>query len=283
MKNIDYKLTLITNMLKQGVSIIMGLAIVPISIKYWGNEKYAVLLVINNIISYIAMSNLGLNAAATILINKTSKFEEKIEILKKTLRVMIGIIIVIIVSLLCLKYVEKVDVIKIIGEIPLKYKYEIKYTLYIQSLFLLINLPFSLIVSTIDGFYRVYVNNILQIINLIGNLIILLIVVKLKKNLIEYSIYLGLINLTINMLRLVYLKKYILKNKNIIKCNSIKYKKLIKISLNCFLGSIAAMVLFNTDNLVISNFIGLKMVTPYATTYKLFWFLLVLYTYLIVQ
>ena len=68
-----FKLTFYSGIAKTILTIIIGMLSVPFALNYFGIQKFGVWNVISSFVVYFSMTNLGLNAAATILINKNNK------------------------------------------------------------------------------------------------------------------------------------------------------------------------------------------------------------------
>lgn len=270
-----YLLTLYSNLIKTIIISLIGIITVPIYLKYFGVEKYGIWSVINSIMIYLSMSNLGLNAAVSILMNKNSNYQVKLKIFMKSLKIM-GIIIPLITIIL---YELNIFIPNWIDILNIKKNFinEMKLVTIIMILFILLNIPFSLISSALVGFQKNYIENLFCIINSIMNFIGILIIVKLKKNLIFLVTVIGFINLFINLIKIIYFKIYIINKErkdytiNITeKNNDISYRVILITGFRCLLGSIASMIVLNTDNIVISKVIGVRYVSSYSITFKLY-------------
>jgi O-antigen/teichoic acid export membrane protein len=258
------------------VAIIVGLILVPLHINYWESEQYGIWLIINSILSYLIVSNLGMNAAASTLINKTKEPSEKIRILNRSLIIIIiSALTLMIIFLIVIKYAN--NWILIIGDIDHKYIKSSQDACSILIFFYLINVPFSIYSAAINGFYKVYIENIFQIITSVFSVFALLININVSGDLITFSIIFGCSNLLVNLLRISFFYIYIYSAEKIKSNNKInEYKDkysflyILKLGLHCFSGGLASLIILNTDNIVISHILGVNYVTPYAVTFKLF-------------
>lgn len=270
-----YFLTLYSSLIKIIITSSIGIITIPICLNYFGVEKYGIWSVINSLMIYLSMSNLGLSSAASILMNKNKEYQIKLNIFVKSLKIIIVVIPLIMIILYALNifFPNWINIINI----PKYFFYETKFTIIVMIIFILINIPFSLVASALIGFQKNYIDNLFCILNSILNFIGILIMVKLKKNLIFLAIIIGIVNLSINLLKTIYLKKNIINNKKIInnlntnkKSNDMSYRVILITGFRCFLGSIASMVVLNTDNIVISKMIGVEAVSAYSITFKLY-------------
>lgn len=269
-----YLFTLYSNLIKTIITTLIGIVTVPISLTYFGTEKYGIWNVINSFMIYLSMSNLGLNAATSILMNKNNDYLVKIEILKKSLKIILSVLPLLVGGLFIFNIFFP-NWINFINP-PLQILNETKITTIVMIFFILLNIPFSLISSAIMGFQKNYIENMFVIVNSIVFLIGLFITVKLKKSLIFLAIIIGVTNLIVNILKTIYFKIYIINKNNHIKDfielknDDTKYKLILITGFRCLLGTMAWMLVGNTDNIVISKILGPEFVASYSITYKLF-------------
>jgi O-antigen/teichoic acid export membrane protein len=143
-------------------------------------------------------------------------------------------------------------------------------------IFYLFNLPFSLLTAVYTGFQKVYIDNLFNILLNIINFLVLIVVVFLKGSLIYYSILWGSALIVFNITKYLYFyftiylkipdESYGRQSFN----NETEYKTIFLTGIRFFSIGIAATIFWNTDILVISNFISLQLVAPYFITFKLF-------------
>lgn len=268
-----YTLTLKTNVLKIIVSSIIGVIIVPISLNYWQTERYGIWLLLNSLLVYLTVSNLGLNSAASILMNKNSNSNNKMIILKRcTGLILISVFLLLIFAVIAnLRYKNW---IQILGKIPKTLEEETQKTAFILILFFLINVPFSLVTAALNGFHKVYITNLFSIVGSMISLVAVFLNIYLKGDLFEYAIIVGISNLFISLLHVLYFYIYIYtkvcKEEVVVLDDENSYTSILVLGIRCFAGSVASMVVLNTDNIVISHFLGIESVTPFAITFKIY-------------
>lgn len=269
-----YKLTLYSGVFKTALTIIIGIINVPYTLNYFGTEKYGVWNVITSFIVFLTMTNLGLNSAASILINKNSNFLIKLKILKRSARVLIIVMPVILLILFLINYYYP-QWFKIVYS-PKNIENEAKISAIIMIVFTLINLPFSLTSSAFNGFQKNYIENIFGIVTILLSTSCLFFVIQFKKNLIFFAYLSSLSLLALNIFKLIYLQFIIVKfkttNDNIIDeyNHDTSYKHILITGYRCMLGALASMFVLNTDNIVIAKYIGINHVTSFSVTYKLY-------------
>jgi O-antigen/teichoic acid export membrane protein len=272
-------MTLISSFGGSVLATVIGIISVPISLNYWKVEKYGVWALIASVIVYLNVTNLGLSQSANVLVAKNPRISDKFTILKRTLRVLvISIGIGLLIFTLMNMYYK--DWIMLLGKIPDNMKSETHMACVIMALFFLVNMPFGLLTSILVGFQKAYLENIFSMAMTIANFTGLLLVVSLKGDLAVYALLNGLGTLGVNIVKAGYVYYYIYRphsdNVHIEKDehnHEISYRHIVITALRFFWIGLAAMVVWNTDNFVISHYIGIKEIAPYSVTYKLYYIL----------
>jgi O-antigen/teichoic acid export membrane protein len=272
----NYMFTLISGMGGVVFSILLNLLTIPISLNYWKADRYGIWVLLTSILLYLGMTNLGLNTAAGVLMGKNPKISDKMKILKRSLLILLFSAGIILAAFLALNMVTK-DWINIIGKIPMNLKDETYSASVILFIFYLISLPFSLLSAVYTGFQKVYIDNIFNIALNIINFLVLIIVIFLKGSLICYSTLWGISLVVFNITKYLFfyfsifrkLPEEIFDEKQKVN-NDTEYRVIFFTGLRFFFIGIASTIVWNTDILVISNFISLQSVAPYFITFKLF-------------
>lgn len=268
-----FKFTLIASYIYMVISMILGFVIVPISLKYWGADKYGIWTIITTIGSYITLSNLGINTSISVLMGKASNYEEKLMILKKGIKILFTLSITFLMIFILFDETYP-QWYKIVGKIPDNLKIETYASIRIFIIFFFINLTFSILTSALIGFYKVYIENIFATFLVIINALVLFLVMKGKGNLTEYVTYLGISILLLNLLKSYFVIIILNKEKKVYKyehtSNDISTKKIMELSLQSFFQGIAATITGFSSSFIISNILGVEHITSYNITYKLF-------------
>ena len=272
----NYMFTLISGLGGVVFSILLNLVTIPISLDYWKADRYGIWVLLTSILLYLGMTNLGLNTSAAVLMGKNPKISDKMKILIRSLLILLFSTGVILAAFYVLNVVTK-DWINIIGKIPNNLKDETFSACVILVIFYLLSLPFSLLSAVYIGFQKVYIENLFNIALNIVNFLVLIVVIVLKGNLIYYSALWGISLVVFNVTK--YLFFYFSIYRKLPKerydekrsANSeTEYRTIFYTGIRFFFIGIASTIVWNTDNLVISNFISLQSVVPYFITFKLF-------------
>jgi O-antigen/teichoic acid export membrane protein len=243
-------------------------------LKHFGTEKFGIWNLINSLVVYLSMTNLGLNAAASILINKNSNYFSKIKILKKSLKIIIIILPLILFFLVLFNYFSP-QWINIFNS-PKAIENEAKTATIIVILFSFLMIPFSLLTSAINGFQKNHIENYFVILGAIFSFLSILYVVYFGKDLIILAILVSVSNLCMNVFKLIYFQLFIIKKIELnpypdVELNSDTSYKIISITgIRCLFGTLASTIVLNTDNIVIAKHMGVEFVTPYSITFRLY-------------
>jgi O-antigen/teichoic acid export membrane protein len=269
-----YRLTLYSGVIKTLLTLLVGIFSVPYTLGYFGAEKYGVWNVISSFIVFLSMTNLGLNSAATILINKNPNYLIKIQILKKSFRILCVVIPIVYFLFFSLIYYYPwwFDIINS----PKSIEHEAKVAALVMFIFSILNIPFSLVVSALNGFQKNYIENLFGIFNIILSIGSLVYVVEFGKDLVYYAYISSITLLILNIIKVCYFKIFIYKYCSVDNVEILQdapessYKVILLTGYRCMLGAVASMFVLNTDNIVIAKFIGIKFVTEFSVTFKLY-------------
>jgi O-antigen/teichoic acid export membrane protein len=272
-KNI-YKLTMYSGFLKTLISSLIGVISIPLTLKYLGTDKFGVWSLINSVVIFFGISNLGLNSAVSILMNKTSDYLFKMKILKNSIKVLFVVTPVLLLMLIIFHNIHPNWII--FFNAPKLLENEAKCAAMIMIIFSILQTPFTLISSAINGYQKNYIENIFGIISSFIILICIVVVIQMKKDLIYLSLLISLLNLVLNIFKTLYFKYFIVQKNN---TNTGKnedpninysYKLILTTGYRAMLGGIASMLVLNMDNIVITNYLGVSYVTSFSITFKLY-------------
>jgi O-antigen/teichoic acid export membrane protein len=271
----NYFASFLTGIGGVAVTTVIGFVSTPLSLGYWGTEKYGLWAILMSILTYLSVSNLGAGQAAQTLIAKNADYSCKKLIFRRCLFMLSISMSVMIVALLIVNaFVPKW--IHFLGKIPSGIEGEATLTCLWIVVFFFVNLPFTLLSSLMSGCQKAYVENTFSFINTICNFFGLLLVIVMKGNLPWLAIINGLVTLILNIIKLI-LSFFVLKPFYTTRpaaaatdLGDAAYPTIIKSSLRFFLIWLAATLIWNTDNFVVSNILGLRAVTSYSITFKFY-------------
>lgn len=278
-----YKNILISFTFKAG-SVIIVFLLVPITIEYLNPTKYGIWLTISSVIGFAGIFDLGLGNG---LRNKLSEslalkdFEAAKSYVSTAYFIISGLILMI--FLLFIGINNFLDW-------PLILNTDIEYNKELSLLAIIVFTFFSLkfvlkligIVLTSDQFPMYN-----YIFDFFGNLIALVFILIISKNSSESLIYIGLaygsspiIIFSIASLYF-YNSKYKFLSPSIHYFNTKYIKPLSSLGLNFFILQLTAILFISVDNIIISQILGPKEVTPYNIAFRYFSILMMIFALII--
>lgn len=261
---------MIASMVSNILTIIIGIVAQAIFIKILGSEYLGLNSLFNNVISMLAIAELGIGSAIVynlykpIAENNIEQIKSLMQFYKKNYQV-IGIVVAIIGLMLIpfLKYIVNIETITI------------NINVYFVYLLFLLDTVFSYFLSYKRSLlYATQQNSIISIIH-IGYVLILnllqVIILFFTKN---YYLYLltRMVTRIFENLVITYIanKNYpYLKDKNVKKLNKSLEKDIYTKIKALFFHKIGTFVVLGSDNIIISKFLGLATVGLYSNYYMI--------------
>lgn len=276
----NYGLTLLSSFGGHLSTLVLNLVSVPISLNYWGREKYGLFAIINSVIVYLSISNLGLNSAASILMAKNSRFRDKIAILRRSFYMLLGSILAFSLSLYMVNRFTS-RWVYLLGDIPDSLFSETYGAMLLMVVFFFINAVFSHIDAVFNGFQRLYVQKVFDTLFLFLSFGVLLLTVAVKGSLWHFVLFNGLARLLVSLIKIAFFYYRIYgEEKRRGKAaafsgpeesnTEVSYRAIITTGLKMVVIGIAAMVVWHTDNMVISHYLGIDKVTPYSVSFRIY-------------
>ena len=260
------------------VATVIGIFSAPIGLNYFGIEKYGALVLISALLTYLSTSQIGLPTAVNVLASKALARVEQLKIITKAFVISSGIIAVVAVGFLV--YTRMPQWLDIIGKVPSGIYREVAQATFISAILFLFNLPLSIFLSGFVANQRVHIERFYNM--TISSLIPftgLLMTIWLKGSLVFYASVKGILTIAISLIAAVHFLFFDRDNRSYIKSFRVLLQpsnidefsmcSIITSSLRFFIIGLATIVVWHTDNLIISHFFGVKDVTPYAITFKL--------------
>lgn len=257
----------------QVISIVIGIASVPIGLTYFGPVRYGIWMVIISMLTYLNASQFGIGTATSTLIAKAPQRPEQQAILSYSFALLIiSSLFFLLLTMVAGKYSH--SWLPIFGNIPPYLKEEtIAATLMLAILFL-IRLPMIPFASAFAGLQQLHHERLYSVIlPALTNFIGLIVTVQLKGDLILLAVLSGMGTILIGVVSAVHifmLHKDLRPKWPKELLSSPVTKQIAASGGRFFIVGLAAMLVWNTDNLVISYFLGPEHVSAYAVTFKLF-------------
>ncbi len=279
-RSVKAKKNILSSFVFKGISIIISLLLVPLTIDYLNPTKYGIWITLMSVIAWFNFFDIGLGNG---LRNKfaTAKAEEKDDLARTYISTTYAIVSIISVALFIIFFIvnQFLDWGKILNTSTDLVELE-KLVFIVFSVFCL-----QFIIKLINVVFIADQRPAMSgLINTIGSLFSLITVVILMKTTQGSLLYLGasfsIINLVVPLLAGVWFfntsyKKYKPSLKHV---DFSHLKELMSLGLRFFVMQGAALVVFMTDNIIISQISGPQDVTPYNIAYKYFGIVTMVFT-----
>ncbi|MGL6130741.1 MAG: lipopolysaccharide biosynthesis protein, partial [Fusobacteriaceae bacterium] len=271
-KNNNLIMNIVSNFVFKGLGIGLSFISIPIMLKYLDKDNYGLWILILSITSWIYTFDVGIgnglkNRLAESLAKNTEKeAKEYIATSYFFVTIISAIFFLIIYSVL-----ENINFSKLLN---IKYlsNGELNKILIINIGFVCLNFVFSLCNNIFLGSQKSYLSSLNSVISQILNFVFLLGLFYLEENSIillslsyGFGIFLSHLSLTIY---------YFSKNSNLVfgirDINTKITKNIFGIGLKIFLVQIAGLIIFSTDNFIITKYTGIENVATYNIVNKLF-------------
>lgn len=258
--------------LLKGISIILSFLLIPITLKYLGNNIYGVWVVLLSIMSWIGLMDIGIGNG---LRNKLAENLASRDLTNARINISTAYIILALIGVFFLLIL--ISVIPLINwqrilNISALSNLELKWIMIIYFSSLIISFILSLINSILAAFQLAAFTNITSLLNSVIFIILLKIfsVYALNNLLIIVSLYCGSLILS----NLIVSFVFFFNKKELIPSLKFFNKRFLKGITNLggsfFIIQVAVILIFTTDNYLILKLLGAKEVTTYNIVFKLF-------------
>jgi O-antigen/teichoic acid export membrane protein len=272
-RSILVKRNMLASLFIKGFSIFISLLLVPLTIHYINPTRYGVWLTLSSIISWFSFFDIGLgNGLRNNLTEAIAK--NQYELARNYVSTTYAILFIITtVSLVLFLIVNPfLNWTKILNT-PAEMGNELSTLALIVFSFFCLQLVFQLITIVLTANQKPAISSA---INLAGTTLSMIIVFILTKTTNGSLLLLGLTISAVPVIILLISSIWLYKSKYKICAPSLKHvkfvyaKKLMTLGFNFFIIQIAAIVLFQTNNIIISQLFGPQQVTPYNIAFKYF-------------
>ena len=280
-RSVKAKKNIIASFAIKGVSIVVGFMMIRITLEYLDKTEYGIWVTISSFLTWFTFFEIGLGNG---LKNKLAEaLAKKDYVLAKThvsTTYALLSIIISIVSILFLIGNNFIDWTKILNT-DSAYITELTTVSYIVFLFFFLQFVVKLIGNVLRADQRTAMANAL---GPIGNVVSLLLIFILTKTTDGSLVYISWVFSVIPVLVLISVSIYFYKNEYYNIAPSLRFvdfnhaKELVGLGLKFFLIQISALIMFQSSNILITQFYGPSEVTPFHIAYKLFSTIMMVFT-----
>lgn len=274
-KSNSFKKSALLGYINMIVVMLIGIISQPMMLNQLGEIQFGIWTITLNLLTYIGNSNVGIPGAALVYIAKSKDNNERKNIVKKSfllltiVSIIVGIMFVLFITIFP-------NWISIIGDLENEFYYMAKISIIISVVLFLIRSPLQLAQSAFSGFQDIHINKIYELLNTLVPFISLIVIIIFDKSIIALASIVGIGYIIVNLMATIHLltKYKILKNTSInnelILDKKVTYKDLLRSGFEFFVIGIGSALIYNTDSLVISNFVDISKISNYNFTFKLY-------------
>ncbi|MGC4034412.1 MAG: MATE family efflux transporter [Chitinophagaceae bacterium] len=272
-RSVKTKKNILASLVIKGISIAIGLAFVPLTINYVNSTRYGIWLVLSSIIAWFGYFDIGFgnglkNKFAESIAKKD--YETARIYLSTTYAILTGLAVVATIIFLCVNpFINWARVLNA----PPEMGAELRRLSLIIFIFFWLQFVFQLITTILaanqDSAKAAFFN-------LLGNILALIIIFILTKTTEGNLIYLGCVLSITPVIVMIgsslwfYNREYKIYSPSFKHINFSYTKSLMGLGVTFFVIQICALVLFQTDNIVITQLFSPEEVTVFNIAYKLF-------------
>jgi len=240
----------------------------PILVRGLGDERYGVWALVESVLAYLTLFDLGIGAA---VVRYIAKFEgqDQTEELNKTfsaslvLFALAGLGVLAVAALILWPLWPWVPV-------PSRFRHEAWWQLAILSFNLAVGLPLGVFTAVLDGLQRYVPKALVRIVTLIVRSVALVLVVQQGGGLLQVALAVTVVGLiehaVLGLLTVIYLPTLRFAPRQVDRATM---QSIFKYSFNAFVAMIAGRISFQTDSIVIGSFLPLAQITFFALPARL--------------
>ncbi len=259
------------------IALIINTAIsfisVPITLTYFGQDLYGIFSITNDLIYYFSLLSFGIPWVAATVFANAKTFRARRVVIKRSISLLAIISALILLSLI-LANLFLPHWVNILGIIPRNIT-EISRQFVIASIIIFVlRLPISIFNQLLVFLGKIYIVKYIEIFNSFATFSILLLVCNLKLSVLHLVILNGVLSLIVNCLYLYcFYREWTPEsddNEDFSNPEFTSYRYIITSGWYVLITNIAGIVIWNTDNLVISHALGMADVAKYSIIFKMF-------------
>ncbi len=254
-------------LLTGGVSLLT----LPLAVRYLGAERYGVWATITTTAVWINLLDLGIANTLTNEISRAYALKDK-EAARRyfTNSLVLTVAVATLGGLILACFGRYIRWGNIFNVGPHVSATEVGRTVVAAISLMLLALPFNLVSKLLAGYQELHRNSVASAGGAIASLIGLALGITLHVNMPAlYIMSLGCIPFAslVMMLVVLWQKPWLLPKASALELRSMK--RLLDSGSSFFLIQVAAVVVFSSDNLIVSHYLGAAEVTPYSVTWRL--------------
>jgi O-antigen/teichoic acid export membrane protein len=262
-----------TGLAGRGVSVLVSFFSVPLTVRYLGAERYGAWVSISTAMAWIALADLGLSSSLTNAVSE-GYAKENDNLSGEYVAAAFWSLIAVAALLTALFFPvwRIVSWDRVFNVQSSQARTEVGPAVAIAFTIFVLNLPVSTVARIYGAYQEVSTANMWSATGNVLSLVALVAVTRFHGGLVSLVAAVSGTVLLVNTISAVWLfgysKPWLIPR--IDRVTFSKLRQLTSLGGMFFLVQIAALILFQTDNLIIAHYLGAAAVTPYSVTWRLF-------------
>ena len=253
------------------LSSLFTLVSLPLAVRYLGAERFGVWATIASTVVFLNLLDLGIASSLTNYIAHSYAVGDRQNAARYTANALVLTAVVACVAgvLLAIAW-PTIDWAKLLNVSSAVSRAEVSSTVAAAVVLVLLGLPASLTGRILSGYQEVHCSNAIIAIGTLANLAGLLVGLALQVSMpllfVLTTGWITLANLTVLFAMLLWWKPWLRPRLALLEWGATR--ELLTAGSGFFLIQIAGAVVFSSDNVVLSHFLGPAQVTPYSVTWR---------------
>jgi len=253
------------------LSSLFTLVSLPLAVRYLGAERFGVWATIASTVVFLNLLDLGIASSLTNYIAHSYAVGDRQNAARYTANALVLTAVVACVAgvLLAIAW-PTIDWAKLLNVSSAVSRAEVSSTVAAAVILVLLGLPASLTGRILSGYQEVHCSNAIiatgTLANLAGLLVGLALQVSMPVLFVLTTGWITLANLTVLFAMLLWWKPWLRPRLALLEWGATR--ELLTAGSGFFLIQIAGAVVFSSDNVVLSHFLGPAQVTPYSVTWR---------------
>ena len=268
-------------LLSRGFALLMSAVSLPLTVRYLGPERYGIWVTVSTTVVMMSVLDLGIANSLTNLISRAYAGDDKLAAQRSyasAFWVSSGASAVF--GMIAWAFWKKVPWQLLFHVSRASLAREAEVCVAIAIAFFLLSLPLNLVNRVLSGYQQTQVTNYASLLNSVLGLMAILLVIGMHGSLVDlmvaYSAMMLVGTLGLNVWVLFWNKRWMVPVPQAIHRSTVR--ELLGSGTGYLLLQLSALVVFNSDNLVIGHYLSAADVTPYSVTWRLVGYAAVLQT-----
>jgi O-antigen/teichoic acid export membrane protein len=262
----------VSSLVQKGFALLISAISLPLTVRYLGPQRYGIWVTISSMVVMLSVMDLGVANTLTTMISRAYAHGDKVEArryyataywISAGIAALLGL-----VALLVWPHLNWGGLFRVTDPGLAR---QVSLCIAIALAFFLLSLPLNLVNRVLSGYQQTQITNYFALLSSVMGLGAILAVIGLHGSLVMlmlvYSATLMAGTLILNGWVNLWDRPWMFPKPSAVDRTVVR--SLLGSGMGFFLLQIAGLIVFNSDNLVISHYLGAANVVPYSVTWKL--------------